>query len=115
MQNEPVSPGAPGTSWTTGVQTASPVVSPSPPGGGTPETPDPILSAGLSPQDARADDVSASAAGAVAAAQARYHAHEMATHRQGSALGTTLDLPPVPSDYGKATGGANATAYDPAG
>jgi hypothetical protein len=112
-QNQPTSPGAPGTSWTTGVAAPSPVVTPSPPGGGTPETPDPIVSPG--PQDAKADDVSASVAGAVTAAQARYHSHQQDTYAQGSAIGTPVTLPPVVSDWSKHTGGSDATSYDPSG
>jgi hypothetical protein len=54
-------------------------------------------------------------ADAVAGSEARYHAHEVLTHPQGSALGVPLDLPPVLSDVSQHTGGINATSYDPAG
>jgi hypothetical protein len=111
--NQPTSPGAPGTSWTTGVATPSPVVTPSPPGGGTPETPDPIVSPGA--QDAKADDVSASVAGAVAAAEARFRSHQQDTYAQGSAIGTPMVLPGTVSDWSKHTAGSDATSYDPAG
>lgn len=79
----------------------------------TPETPDAIVSPGV--QDAHADDVSASVAGAMTAAEARYGAHEADAGPQGSTIGTPLDLPPVVSDWSKHTGGSDATSYDPAG
>jgi hypothetical protein len=51
----------------------------------------------------------------VAGSEARYHAHEVLTHPQGSAVGTALDLPPVVSDISQHTGGLNATSYNPEG
>jgi hypothetical protein len=43
------------------------------------------------------DDVSATVAGAVANATARYLEHEGDTHPQGSTIGDLMDLPPVES------------------
>jgi hypothetical protein len=63
----------------------------------------------------RGDDVSATVAGAMANAEARYTAHEASTHPQGSQIGVPLDLPPVVSDWSKHTGGTDANSYDPAG
>ncbi len=106
VQNKPTSPGAADTAWTTPASTSqSPVVSAIVPTNEYAETPDPILSAGLSPSHPQADDVAASVAGSVLAAQARYHAHEVLTHPQGSALGVQLDLPEVPTAHSKHVGG----------
>src|SRR5712692_1077425 len=100
-------PGAPSTSWTTPERVpTSPVVSGIVPTNEMPETPDPIVSPWG--QDAIADDVSSSVAGAVANAQARYHSHELDTHPQGSQIGAPVDLPLVVSETSKHTGGLGA-------
>jgi hypothetical protein len=106
-------PSAQDTSWTTPDRPGTMPVTPSLATHETAETPDPIVSPGYA--DAKADDVSATVSGAVAAAQARFRAHEASTHPQGSVIGTLVDLPPVVSDYSKKTGGSDATAYDPCG
>jgi hypothetical protein len=54
------------------------------------------------------DDASGSVAGAVAAAEARYHGHEVLTHPQGSELGTLMGLPEVPAAHSKHIGGDDA-------
>jgi hypothetical protein len=113
IQNEPKSPGAPDTSWTTGAAWHSPVVSPSP-GSDLPAAGGQGIYSPGNP-GVQGDDVAASAAAAMAAAEARYHSHEADTHPQGSALGVPMELPPVVSDWSKHTGGSDATAYDPAG
>lgn len=106
VQNQPTSPGAPESgSWATGIAWHSPVVSPGPAGGGQPETPDPVVSPGLSVAHPQADTVSASAEGSVLAAQARYHSHEQDTYGQGSAIGQLMDLPEVPGAHSKHAGG----------
>lgn len=72
----------------------------------------------MSPKDAAARNGSAglgrcsviSVAGAVANAEARYREHEAATHPQGSQIGVLLELPSVPSDFSKHTGGSDATS-----
>jgi hypothetical protein len=106
-------PGAPAEAWTTPARPPGPVVTPAPDGQADVPGGQAIEMAG--DPGVRGDDVAASVAEAMANAEARYGAHEADTHPQGSALGVALDLPPVPSDWGKATGGLNATAYDPAG
>ena len=58
--------------------------------------------------DVKADDVAASVAGAMDAAQARYESHQ-------AELGTVMNLPPVVSDWSQHTGGTDAASYDPAG
>jgi hypothetical protein len=104
VQNRPTSPGADDTPWSTPAAAwHSPVVSPSPPGGGSPETPDLIVSPGMT--GPRADDVSASVAGAVTAAQGRYHALQADTYDQGSVIGQLMNLPEVPTAHSKHVGG----------
>lgn len=99
-------PGAPDEAWSTpsrpGTMPVSALVATSE----TPETPDPIVS----PQvpDAKADTVSASVAGAVSAAEARFLSHQADTYGQGSELGTVLDLPEVPYAHSKHLGGDDA-------
>jgi len=105
--NTPVSPSAAATAWTTPEQPfRSPIITPSPAGGGYPETPDPIVSPGFS--DAHADDVSASVAGSVLAAEARFAVHLADALPQGSTIGTIMDLPEVPCQHSKHTGGDDA-------
>jgi hypothetical protein len=84
------------TSWATSAVPSAPVVGSIPATNEVPETPDPILSPGA--QDAKADDVSATVAGAVAAAQSRYMAHQQDTFAQGSQIGTPMTLPPSLND-----------------
>lgn len=97
------SPGAADESWTTPAVPPGPVVTPAPMSHEVPETPDPIVSPG--PRDAKSDDVSASVAGAMAAAEARYRSHEADTRPQGSVIGTLMDLPEVPGQHSKHVGG----------
>jgi hypothetical protein len=61
------------------------------------------------------DDVSATVAGAVANAEARYLEHEGDTHGTGGAVGDILTLPPGPLDPGAAPGEAapSGSFYDP--
>jgi hypothetical protein len=98
----PSVPGAPDEAWTTPARPGTPPVSPSPATREVAETPDPVYSPG--DPGAKADTVSASVAGAVAAAQARYESHQQDTYAQGSALGVPVDLPPVPCSESKHTG-----------
>ena len=104
----PVSPSAPDSSWTTPARPGTMPVSPTLATHETAETPDPVVSPGLSSQHPQADDVSASVAGSVLAAQARYHAHESDAAPQGSQIGTTVDLPEVPTAHSKHVGGDGA-------
>jgi hypothetical protein len=53
------------------------------------------------------DDVAGDVAGAMAAAQARYHEHQTDMHGQGSRIGDAVDLPS--QDFSVAT--AHATGY----
>jgi hypothetical protein len=109
VQNRPTSPGADDTPWSTPAATwHSPVVSPSPAGGGTPETPDHIVSPNVADGTAYGDDVASSAGAAVLAAQARYHAHQKDTYGQGSTIGVAMDLPEVPTAHSKHVGGDDA-------
>lgn len=107
------SPGAAEDPWSTPDRPGTMPVTPSLATHETPETPDPVVSPGA--QDAKADDVSASVAGAVAAAQARYTSHQADTYGQGSTIGSLLDLPGVISDTSKHTGSADAAGSGPAG
>ena len=111
MQNKPTSPGAADSAWTTpDVPKTSPVVSAIVPTNERPETPDPIVSPWG--QDAIADDVSSSVAGAVANAQARYHSHELDTHPQGSQIGAPADVTGLTvSESSKHTGGEGAAGF----
>lgn len=61
------------------------------------------------------DDVAATVAGAVAAAEARYLEHEGDTHGTGSTIGDALIMPPGPIDPGAAPGEAlpSGAYYDP--
>jgi len=113
--NMPVSPGAPDSPWSTpAAGPASPVVDPYTathevaPGG------QPIAFPGGNDPGGR-DDVSATVAGSVAAANARFAEHEADTHPAGSTIGDVLNLPPTVSDWSKHTGGSDAMSYDPAG
>jgi hypothetical protein len=54
------------------------------------------------------DDVSASVAGSIANAQARYGEHQRDTYEQGSTVGDLLDLPEVPGQHSKHAGGDDA-------
>jgi len=114
MAITPATPGAADVPWSTPVQSASPVVSPSPvtkevsPGG------QPIAFPGDADPGGR-DTVAASVAQAVSNAEARYHELQGDTYGQGSVVGDLLSLPPVVSDWSKHTGGTDATSYDPSG
>lgn len=62
------------------------------------------------------DDVAATVAGAVAAAEARYLEHEGDTHGIGSTIGDIMTLPPSPIDPGVGSTGVTDPAgayYDP--
>lgn len=98
----PSVPGAADDPWSTPARPAPPVVSGIVPTHETPETPDPIVSPGIA--GAKADDVSASVAAAVTAAEARFASHQQDTYDQGSQIGVPLDLPPVPGASSKHTG-----------
>jgi hypothetical protein len=108
-------PGAAGDAWTTPAREPSPVTTPIVPTHGNPERPDPVLSGGVDQDAEGTDTVSASVAGAMAAAEARFLSHQQDTYAQGSQIGAEVSLPPVVSDFSKHTGGSDATAYDPAG
>ena len=110
--NMPTSPSAADSSWTTPARPPTEVVGAIPP---TNEVAPPSAIAQPGGPSPLGDDASGTVAGAVAGSEARYHAHEMLTHPQGSALGVPLDLPQVVSDLAQHTGGVNATSYDPAG
>ena len=110
--NMPTSPSAAGSSWTTPARLQAEVVGAVPP---TNEVAPPSAIAQPGGPSLLGDDASGTVADAVAGSEARYHAHEVLTHPQGSALGVPLDLPPVLSDVSQHTGGINATSYDPAG
>jgi hypothetical protein len=68
----------------------------------------PVFTGG-DPNPAGSDDVAATAAAAVAAAQARAGAHQQDTYGQGSQVGDQMDLPPqdfsVPNAHGTGYGG----------
>ena len=100
-------PGAPSTSWTTPERPGTMPVSALVATDETPETPDPIVSPDDVP-DVKADIVSATVVGAVAAVEARYHSHQADTYGQGSQLGTVLNLPEVPDAHSKHIGGDGA-------
>jgi hypothetical protein len=89
----PEAPYAAQTSWATSAVPSAPVVGSVPATHETAAMPYSILSPGA--QDAKADDVSATVAGSVAAAQARYMAHQQDTFAQSSQIGTPMMLPPV--------------------
>jgi hypothetical protein len=83
-------------SWAVGVAEPEPVV------GATPATSDQV---GTSPIFVGGDDdpggrdiVSATVAGSVANAQARFTEHERDTHATGSTTGDLMTLPPVPEE-----------------
>jgi hypothetical protein len=62
------------------------------------------------------DDVAGTVAGAVAAAQARYHEHQGDTYGQGSRIGDPVPFPPNPLDPGAGSLGTTDPAgayYDP--
>jgi hypothetical protein len=61
------------------------------------------------------DDVSATVAGAVANAEARYLEHEGDTHPAGSTIGDLMTFPPGPLDPGAAPGttAPSGAYYDP--
>jgi hypothetical protein len=103
----------PPADWTTGVREGTMPVGAVAAAHEIPETPDPIVSPGL--PDARADTVSASAAGAMASAEARFLSHQQGTFGLGSTIGTVLDLTPVVSDMSKHTGSPGADGSGPAG
>jgi hypothetical protein len=54
------------------------------------------------------DDVAATVAGSVAAAEARYGEHQRDTYEQGSTIGDLMDLPGVVSDGSRKTGRPDA-------
>jgi hypothetical protein len=99
----PSVPGAPGTSWTTperpGTMPVSATVATheSVPGG------QPIAFPG-GPDAGGRDDVAASVAGAVAAAEARFGELQGDTYGQGSQIGDMLSLPDGPAGHSKHTG-----------
>jgi len=72
--------------------------------------PDPVFTGGGDDAGGR-DDVAATVAGAVAAAQARYGELQSDTYGQGSAIGDLMTLPPNPLDPGVGSLGVT----DPAG
>jgi len=104
VQNQPTSPGASDTPWSTPASTsASPVVSPSPMTREVASGGQPIAFPGDADPGGR-DPVSSSVAGSVANGQARYYELQSDTYGQGSRIGDLLDLPDVPCAYSKHTG-----------
>ncbi len=61
------------------------------------------------------DDVAATVAGSVHAAEARYSEHEADTHAQGSVIGDLMDLAPVDSNASVATWGPYTPQQPPSG
>jgi hypothetical protein len=51
------------------------------------------------------DDVAATVAGSVAAAEARYGEHQADTYGQGSVIGDLVTLPGCPGEHSKHAGG----------
>src|SRR5690349_13175275 len=100
--------------WATGVREGTGPVGSVPATNETPETPDPIVWPGDADPGGR-DIVSASAAGAVANAEARYHELQGDTYGLGSHVGDLMDLPDVVSDTSKHTGSPGAAGSGPAG
>jgi hypothetical protein len=101
--NEPVSPSAAPTSWTTGVAWKSPVVSPSP--GSEPPVAGGQKIAFPGDNDAGGrDDVAASVAQAVSNATDRQRELQGDTFGVGSRIGDALVLPAVPGATSKHTG-----------
>jgi hypothetical protein len=80
----------------------------------TPETPDPIVFPGDADPGGR-DTVSATVAGAVANAEARYGELAGDTYGLGSTIGDVMTLPEVPSDHSKHTGSPQSADSGPAG
>jgi hypothetical protein len=101
------SPGAAEDPWTTPARPPGPVVSPIVPTHKVAPGGQPIEFPGDADPGGR-DDVAASVAGAIAAAEARYREHEGDTYAQGSTIGDLLDLPAVPGEQSKHTGGSDA-------
>jgi hypothetical protein len=112
--NQPTSPGAPDEPWSTGVQSASPIVSPSVP---TKEvSPGGQHVAFYADADPGGRDIVAdSVAGAVSNAEGRYHELASDTYGLGSHIGDLMDLPLVPSDKSKHTGSPGSPDSGPAG
>jgi hypothetical protein len=107
VQNKPTSPGADDTAWTTPAATwHSPVVGLREYGHADVPGGQPI--AGPGPADAHADDVSATVAGSVLAAEARFSAHQADALPQGGQIGVPMDLPEVPTAHSKHVGGDGA-------
>jgi hypothetical protein len=94
--NMPTSPGAPDEAWSTGVQSASPIVSPSLPTHEVAAGGQLIAWPGDNDPGGR-DIVADSVAGAVSNAEARYHELQGDTYGQGSTIGDIMSLPVVPT------------------
>lgn len=79
-----------------------------------PGAPQPVAFPGGADAGGR-DDVSATVAGAVANAEARYLEHEGDTHPAGSTIGDLMTFPPGPLDPGAAPGttAPSGAYYDP--
>jgi hypothetical protein len=105
--NMPISPGAPDQPWSTPVQSASPVVSPSPYGQADVPGGQPIAYPGDNDPGGR-DDVAASVAQSVANAEARYTELQGDTYGLGSTIGDLMSLPEVPTAHSKHVGGDDA-------
>jgi hypothetical protein len=110
--NMPTSPSAPGSAWTTPARPQAEAVGAVP---ATNEVAPPSAITQPGGPSPLGDDASGTVAGAVAAAEARYHAHELHTHPQGSELGTLMGLPDVVSDQSKHTGSPGSPDSGPAG
>jgi hypothetical protein len=95
IQNQPTSPGAADTAWTTGTAWHHPVVSPTLGTNEHPETPHPVTFPGDADPGGR-DIVSATVMGAVASAEARYGELASDTYGQGSHIGDVPQLPDLP-------------------
>jgi hypothetical protein len=110
--NQPTSPGAPDEAWSTGVQSASPIVSPSVP---TKEVvPGGQHIAFYADDDPGGRDVVAdSVAGAVSSAEARYHELASDTFGLGSQIGDLVQLPQPPSGPGVGLSDVDIPAQGP--
>jgi hypothetical protein len=95
MAITPTTPGAPDEPWSTGVQSASPIVSPSPMTKEVAAGGQPIVFPGA-PDPGGRDTVAASVVTAVGNAEARYGELQSDTFGLGSVIGDLLPLPELP-------------------